>query len=83
MQAIVTKYHGPTDTRGSRISARAQVGRVYVPYDDALDSTENHKAAARALCERYGWKGTLVEGGLPEGGTVFVFREEHLEFEVK
>jgi hypothetical protein len=73
-QAIATKYHGPTDTRGSRISAKAQAGRVSVPYDHALPVRTNHEAAARALAEKLGWVGKLVGGGNPEGtGDVFVF----------
>lgn len=73
-QAISTKCHGPTNTRGSRISAKAQAGRVSVPYDHALSVQGNHEAAARALAEKFGWVGKLVGGGNPEGtGEVFVF----------
>lgn len=53
MQAIHTKYHGPTNSRGSRFTARAERGRVSVPYDYSKNSDENHKAAARALCEKF------------------------------
>jgi hypothetical protein len=55
MQAIETRYIGPTDFRGSRIKAVCEAGSLTVAYDDALDSTENHDAAARRLIFRLGW----------------------------
>lgn len=81
-QAIVTKYHGPTNYKGSRISARAEAGRVIVHYDHALNIDENHKAAAQALVERLGWtvaKGypALAGGALPgNAGYCFVMPRE-------
>lgn len=71
-QAIVTKYHGPTNARGSRYSATTQAGRIYVTADDALHYTENHAAAARALAEKWGWSGSWYSGALPDGSFVFV-----------
>lgn len=76
MKAITTKYHGPTNHRGSRISASAEGGhRVTVIYDDALNMTdgENHDAAVRALCQKCNWGGTLVRGQLANGGYVYVW----------
>jgi hypothetical protein len=74
MKAIVTKYHGPTNTRGSRYSATAEGGnRISLSADDRIGSEENHTAAALALCHKLDWKGELVPGGLPNGDTVFVF----------
>lgn len=78
MQAIVTKYHGPTNRRGSRVSATAAAGRVYLEWDDALSSDANHDAAAKALAEKMGWLGDrygrLVSGHLPDGvSNVHVF----------
>lgn len=78
MQAIVTKYHGPTNYKGSRISARADAGRIVRPYDHDLTPEENHAAAAQALADRLGWttdKGypALAGGGLPgNAGYCFV-----------
>lgn len=65
MQAIVTKYHGPTNTRGARISAKAQAGRLSVPYDSALSTDGNHVRAASIFAARFGWSGKIVGGGLP------------------
>jgi hypothetical protein len=81
-QAIVTKYHGPTNYKDSRISARADAGRIVRPYDHALNPDENHKAAAQALAERLGWttdKGypALAGGALPgNAGYCFVMPRE-------
>lgn len=77
-QAIVTKYHGPTNYEGSRISARADAGRIVIAWDYALIPDENHAAAARALADRLGWidaKGypALAGGALPgNAGYCFV-----------
>ena len=81
-QAIVTKYHGPTNTRGSRISATAEAGRISLSYDHALNWTDNHVAAARKLADRMGWTveagyPALVGGALPgNAGYCFVMRAE-------
>ena len=62
-QAITTKYHGPTNTRGSRISATSASGtRIYVPYAYELSVDECHEQAAKALCTKLGWTGQMVAG---------------------
>lgn len=73
MQTIETKYHGPTNTRGSRISAKASYHpkRVWVEYDHALNAENNHKAAALKLMETLNWTGHYVGGRTPTG-MVFV-----------
>ena len=69
MQAIVTRFHGPTDHHGARVSARAQAGRKYYPWDDALDTDANHDAAAGTFARALGWldRSQLVGGGMPDG----------------
>ena len=62
MQTIRTKYHGPTNTRGSRISAQCEAGRIYVPYNYALSAYGNHAAAAVTLLRKLGWPGTYAGG---------------------
>lgn len=72
-QAIVTRYYGPTHTKGSRIIARAEAGWTSFPYDHALNSADNHAAAARKLADRYGWHGDWIGGAVPNGnGYVWV-----------
>jgi hypothetical protein len=74
MQAILPKYLGPTNTRGSRVSAQAQAGRVTIGWDDALNSDENHRAAATALLAKQGWADRSIVGGcLPSGDHCWVF----------
>lgn len=72
-QAIVTKYFGPTNTRGSRIKASASAGSKTVPYDHALNINDNHAAAAKAFAEKLEWEGKWFGGGMPdESGNVYV-----------
>ena len=72
-QAIVTKYIGPTNFRGSRIKASAYAGSVTIEYDAGLSTEANHLAAARKLAEKFKWRGKWVAGGMPsETGNVYV-----------
>jgi len=78
MKAIITRYQGATDYRGSSIAACAEgVPRSYLPYDDSLTNQGNHAAAASALAEKHKWLSpglTLVGGELPNGrGHAYVF----------
>lgn len=72
-QAIVTKYYGPTNTRGSRIKATSASGKsLTLPWAYELGVDENHAAAAVALAQKLGWEGRFVMGGLADGAQVFV-----------
>lgn len=72
-QAITTKYIGPSNVRGSRVKATASAGSVTLSWDDALNIDDNHARAARALADKFGWRGIWHAGGLPKGnGNVFV-----------
>lgn len=64
-QAIVTKFFGPTNSRGSRIKATCQAGSITVPWDFSLGSEGNHDAAAKALAVKLDWKGAWFSGGMP------------------
>lgn len=73
MKAISTKYHGPTNTRGSRITATDEDGnRVSISYPYDLSGEAVHRKAAETLKAKMGWKGKLVGGSL-KNGYVFVF----------
>ncbi len=63
-QAITTKYIGPTNFRGSRCKATAAAGSVTLEWDDALNSPDNHVAAAKALAAKLDWHGRW-HGGAP------------------
>lgn len=76
MQAIRTKYHGPTNTKCSRFSAKCEAGQVYVNYNHSLNLDDNHKAACMALVKKLGWDedgyGNVV-GGEFDGCMYWVF----------
>jgi hypothetical protein len=51
--AIRTRYHGPSNVRGSRFIATDGKNRITVPYDHNLDSTKNHAVAAGAFLNKH------------------------------
>jgi hypothetical protein len=71
MIAITTKFHGATNTRGSRITATMGQSRATVPYDHALTAEGNHAAAAKAIAQRRLVKGEWISAPVA-GGWVFV-----------
>jgi len=77
MQAITTKYLGPTNTRGSRIKASCPAGSITVPYDYG-ERYGGHRSAAIALMKKLGWDeyGTWYEGDT-ETGHVYVCSPDH------
>ena len=83
MQAIRTRYFGPTNTRGARIQAKAEAGAIYVSYDHGLNPTENHKAACDALLAKLQWlpaeygSYTPMVGGEFNGDYYWVFTERN------
>lgn len=71
-QAIVTKYLGPTNFKGSRIKATSASGKsITVGYKSELSSEANHKAAARALCVKLEWP-IYLSGATTKDGYVFI-----------
>ncbi len=70
-QAIITKYLGPTNVRGSRVKAVAEAGSITLSWDHALNSDENHALAAQTLADKYKWKGRWFMGGF-NGGYAFI-----------
>lgn len=81
MQAIVTKFIGPSNTRGSRYKATCSAGSVTVSADHSKNPDRNHLAAAEALVNKLGWlptegrafEGVWHGGFLPDGSGCFVF----------
>lgn len=66
LQAIKTKYLGPTNFRGSRVKAVCDAGARTFDWDDALNVDDNHKKAATKLAASLGWleKHHMFGGGL-------------------
>lgn len=83
MKAIETKYHGPGNVRGARISASDGDGhRVSIPYPHHLSREETHVAAVKAFCRKMRWSGSLMRGELKKT-TVFVFVPDGTEGAIK
>ena len=83
MQAIITKYIGPTDTKPSRIKATAAAGSITVSYDHSLNIDGNHIAAAQELAAKFGWTGKWVQGCLHTGDYVHTRVVEWTEYTVE
>lgn len=86
MQAIITKYISPTNTKSSRIKAECGRGSITIPFDHSGDIESAHVSAASALCakfvsedvKRYGsqkttWQLPRHVGCLPSGEYAHVF----------
>ena len=55
---VVTKFHGPGDSTGSRVSAALKrdsntTWRVFISWNDRLSAAENHAAAVAKLIARH------------------------------
>lgn len=74
LQAIETKFLGPTNTLGARVKARCAAGTYTHDWDYALNSDANHAMAAARLADQLDWSthSELVGGTLPHGGSAFV-----------
>lgn len=55
MQAIRTRYFGPSNVRGSRIQAKCEAKTIFTPYDHSLNIEDNHITAREALVKALGW----------------------------
>lgn len=77
MQAIITKFIGPTNTKPSRIKASCLTDTqgVTVSWDHGLSSDANHEAACEALKAKLLWVGypKTAMGSLPDGSMAHVF----------
>lgn len=70
-QAIVTRYIGPSNVRGSRIKATCAAKSITRGYDSALNVDENHEAVALELQNLLGWTGKdygTLQGGCMKNG---------------
>ena len=90
MQAIIVKYLGPTNTKGSRLKATCERGSITIPYPHELSGSDCHRKAVASLIyrfvqedeEKYGtktfvnpWNKPFSIGQLPNGDYVAVFHE--------
>lgn len=74
-QAITVKYLPVTNTKPSRFKAIAAAGSVTLSYDYAMNASDNARAAAVALANKFGWPNAdKLQGGQDHAGNyVFVF----------
>ena len=93
MKTIETKYHGPGERRGSRVSASDSDGnRVMLTWDNSINSEENHAGAALALCHKMGWHPDngragsngchTLQGGHTKRGMVWCFIDTHNQIQI-
>jgi|SRR3984885_12761840 len=68
MQAIVTKYIGPTNFRGTRIKATCAAKTRLIGWRYDLGVEENHRNAATMLQNELDWTGPRY--GKLHGGTM-------------
>ena len=64
-QAIVTKYYGPTNSKGARIKASCEAGSIWFGYASRHTSDKNHALAVLKLIKKLEWKGNYTIAGLP------------------
>lgn len=80
MQAIICKYFGPTNVKGSRIKAQCEAGSLTIDYPHELSGQAVYRKAAETLVSKLGWTnqnyGELLGGQLPSGDYVFVFNND-------
>lgn len=69
-RAIRTRYVGPTNTQPGRIVADAgdRASRVVVAWNHALNTDDNHAAAAVAVTKKMGWDDPAYFSPLIGGG---------------
>jgi hypothetical protein len=66
LQAVQTKWIGPTNTRAAKIVVSTNARRRVIPWDHGLGQEDNHRAAAEDLARSLGW----LDGYRLVGGTV-------------
>jgi hypothetical protein len=70
MKAITTKYH---QARYRYSASDADGNRVYVHKKDGFNEEQNHAHAAKKLCDKMNWRGTLIGSWLKPGVWVWVW----------
>jgi hypothetical protein len=82
LQAIETKYIGPSNVKGSRIHAFCAAGSVYMYYRHEFDTPENHHLAACKLMKKLGWdehSRILGGGSLKHGNYAWILTRKQEE----
>lgn len=70
-RAIITKFIGPTKTKGARVKVSSEhVPSIFLDWNTQITREENHETAAAILAQKYNWTGRLVSGLLPDCSAV-------------
>ena len=79
MQAVQTKYLGPSNSHGSRIIAKCATKRIIVARDYSTNIEDDHRRVARKLILQMGWTGRWIQGCLPDETYAFVCEQRRDE----
>lgn len=71
--AIVVKFVGPSNNRGSFYRAKCAVKSVRFPIAHDYSLADNRRQAAITLANAMNWEGKLIEAQLDADTSVFVF----------
>ena len=84
MKAIIVKYVGPREVRGSRYIAKDSDGnRAVVEIKPELGADMNKLCAVKKLCAKMKWSGIVYQGELKAGESVFVWAQAGYEMIIK
>ena len=74
-QAIIIKYLGATNSKGTRIKASAKASSVTLSFDYSAGQEQRIRKAVDALLNKLEWSGEYIIGHLPNGDYVAVFKD--------
>lgn len=69
---IVTKKLGPTNTLGTRITAKCGDRKITIPYPYDMSTFDAHLSAAKVLAKDFGWSKLAYSDSPDRKGFVFV-----------
>ena len=74
-RAILIKFLGATNTKGTRIKASVVSSSVTVPLDYGAGHEQSIRQAVDALLNKLEWSGEYIIGRLTNGDYVAVFKD--------
>lgn len=86
MGTIITKYHGPTNHRGSQIIATAKrhcgnYSKISVSWDSSLNILDNHTEAAMKLARQIEWFDQWIASDTNDGNGYVFTRASKLRYQ--
>jgi len=76
MKAIQVKYLAATNRKGSRLKAKAEGVPAITKGFNYSFNNGGALELAQELCVKYKWSTNLVGGTIPNGDSVFVFKNQ-------